>query len=331
MVNRPGVFIVGAGQMGCEIAACHMLHGYEVFVTDKDKKVLSAVFERIHQLAGRPVEHVHLCEENTPPSWVSLVLECITEEARTKQALAALPKNGAIWTSNTSAIPADMISFTNPKFCVFHFCHPVLLRNMIEVIPSKATSQETVMTLCDHAMKVGKTPVIEKGGISLLNRILFAYFQGAGELLQAGLTIGQIESISKIVGMGIGPFTFADEIGLATLWRAGYYLQQCFPMNRSNPLTQIIIKLAAGGQTGRRVGRGFYVYGKRKVVNPKILEILPQVEIQRPIRFNAPDFLFKRVRQEVMKILGEHLIPLVDMKIILRDGLDFPLSLIGKN
>ena len=82
-----------------------------------------------------------------------LVLESIVEKRSAKQAFYAQIKphltDRTILATNTSTIPVARLAMglADPgRFCGMHFCHPVRLRPLVEVIPGPTTSAETVAT-----------------------------------------------------------------------------------------------------------------------------------------------------------------------------------------
>ena len=89
----------------------------------------------------------------------------------------------AILATNTSTIPVARLAagLAAPgRFCGLHFCHPVRLRPLVEVIPGPATSPETVAAVVAHASSLGKLPLVVADGPGfVVNRLLLTYLNEA--------------------------------------------------------------------------------------------------------------------------------------------------------
>jgi 3-hydroxyacyl-CoA dehydrogenase len=238
---------------------------------------------------GTSVDLLEVTSDEDRLAACDLILETVVEDATVKRwvygqwepRLAA----GAILASNTSTIPIGELAAelkTPGRFCGIHFCHPVRINPLIEIIPGPRTAAETVATAVGYARSLRKMPiVVEDGPGFLVNRLLLRYTDEAVQLLMDGAGIEQIDRVTTSFGMAMGPFRILDEIGLDTSLAAGKVLLAAFP-DRVAPLP-ILPLLVKRKQLGQKSGGGFYRYErttpegpfeKSLGVNPEALEII---------------------------------------------------------
>ena len=147
------VGIVGAGVMGAAIAREHAARGYSVVLCDTDPEALrkaesarSTGFSRndaqilaATESRSADIRYTHSLADL---AGCDLILESISEKRPAKQSLynqlAPLLAKGTLLATNTSAIPITRLASGLPapdRFCGMHFCHPVRLRPLVELIP----------------------------------------------------------------------------------------------------------------------------------------------------------------------------------------------------
>lgn len=79
-------------------------------------------------------------------------------------------------------------------------------------------------------------------------------------LVQAGVPPEAIDSAMKSFGMPVGPCTLADEVGLDTSYHVLETMIKALGDRMLGPNNEGIKAAVAAGYTGRKGGRGFYVY-----------------------------------------------------------------------
>ncbi len=218
-----------------------------------------------------------------------LILETIVEDPAAKQEVYRRlePRQAAasMLATNTSTIPIGALAaeLARPeRFCGIHYCHPVYVNPLIEIIPGPRTAADTVAAAVDYAKMIGKMPlVVEDGPGFLVNRLLLRYTDEAVHLLMDGASIEAIDRTATDFGMAMGPFRILDEIGLDTSLSAGRVLLNAFP-DRVTPLP-ILPLLVKRKQLGQKSGAGFYRYERTTLdgpfekslgPNPEALEII---------------------------------------------------------
>jgi 3-hydroxyacyl-CoA dehydrogenase/enoyl-CoA hydratase/3-hydroxybutyryl-CoA epimerase len=209
-----------------------------------------------------------------------IVIEAVVEEMSVKKKVfkelgEAAPR--AVLCTNTSALSVtEMAKETkDPSRVVgLHFFNPVHRMPLVEIIRTELTSPETMATALNLVKRLGKTPILVKDSRGfLVNRVLLAYVNEAGRLLEE---TGELENIDKAVaafGMPMGPFELSDEVGLDVGIKVLHILEEAFG-ERFKP-GKLFEEVYRKKWFGKKTGRGFYLHEKKRRVNPGILSLLP--------------------------------------------------------
>jgi len=341
------VGVVGAGIMGTAIAIEHAVHSIPVVLMDKDPEALrraaatAAVELAMAQRCGGrvlPQQPITYTLDDADLGGCDLVLESIAEKRPAKQALFAHIKprlaDRAILATNTSTIPIARLAagMAAPgQFCGLHFCHPVRLRPLVEVIPGPATSPETVAAVVAHASLLGKLPLVVADGPGfVVNRLLLAYLNEALTMVTAGVPIQQIDAAMVEFGMPLGPLELLDEIGLDTALQGGMVVAEVFAERSGG--SELLVRLVKAGQYGMKSGAGFYRYPEKAVPPPVsriVLELRPSgapsaKELANPAAI--AEYLLGPMIAEGVRMLAEKKVAApwqIDLAMIF--GLGFPL------
>jgi 3-hydroxybutyryl-CoA dehydrogenase len=143
-----------------------------------------------------------------------------------------------------------------------HFMNPVPLMELVEIVRGVTTSDQTVESVRDLSVALGKTPVVVQdypGFVS--NRVLMPMINEAVYCLMEG--VADKEAIDTVMKLGMahpmGPLKLADLIGLDVCLSIMEVLHQGFgdPKYRPCPLLR---NMVAAGKLGRKSGEGFYSY-----------------------------------------------------------------------
>ena len=106
----------------------------------------------------------------------------------------------------------------------------------------------------------------------LVNRILLAYINEAGRVLDEGGTIEAIDRYTTRFGMPMGPFTLSDEVGLDVGVKVLHVLEAGLG-SRFKPV-KVFDEVLTKKLLGKKTGKGFYIHGKERVVNPEVQELI---------------------------------------------------------
>lgn len=210
-----------------------------------------------------------------------LVIEAIVEDEKIKKNTykileEKLSPNGIIAT-NTSSISIEKLSSeikNKENFLGVHFFNPVNLMPLVEIIPTKQTSQETINKVKELLIKCGKTPIVvgDCAGF-IVNRILLPYLNEAAFILQEGSDIQTIDKTIKNFGMPMGPFSLADSVGIDIGYKVAKILNESY--DERMPISPLIKDIYERNFLGVKTNEGFYKYTKKqKTVNEKVTSLL---------------------------------------------------------
>jgi 3-hydroxyacyl-CoA dehydrogenase/enoyl-CoA hydratase/3-hydroxybutyryl-CoA epimerase len=131
---------------------------------------------------------------------------------------------------------------------------------LVEVIPGKKTSEETIQTVVSFTESLRKIPVrVGECAGFLVNRLLMPYLNEAAFCLQEQVAgIGEIDSEMVRFGMPMGPCTLVDNLGLDVCYDVVQTLLSAYG-ERMKPaeLWQEIYQIK---RFGKKSGAGFYNY-----------------------------------------------------------------------
>lgn len=209
------------------------------------------------------------------------IIEAIIEDEKTKKETYKELENvigeNTIIATNTSSISIEKLSDeikNKENFLGVHFFNPVNLMPLVEVIPTKHTSKQTINKVCEMLINSGKTPIIvgDCAGF-IVNRILLPYLNEAAFILEQGSKIERIDSIIKDFGMPMGPFTLADTVGIDIGYKVANILNEAYKDRM--PIASIIEKMYEKNLLGVKTKEGFYEYtGRDKYPNSHVTSML---------------------------------------------------------
>ncbi len=272
--------VIGAGRMGSGIAYWISTRGIGTTLQDISPDALAHGMKTITGLyadaekhhvfskteAARGLDLVRPATGSVPLENCDLIIEAAVEELSIKRKifadLSARCRPDTILATNTSALPIHELSssVTRPERLVgLHFFNPVHRMQLVEVVRTEETSDETLATAVAFVRKIGKLPVVvgDSPGF-LVNRILMPYLVEAASMFEQGGDPEEIDKAMLDFGMPMGPLRLLDEVGLDVAMHVAETLAAAFPTRMAVP--QVVAKLLESGHTGRKGGSGFYVY-----------------------------------------------------------------------
>ncbi|KRF49420.1 3-hydroxyacyl-CoA dehydrogenase family protein [Peribacillus frigoritolerans] len=294
MANKQiqSITVIGAGQMGHQIAMLAALGGYETILQDVHENALNAAKEKLDVILTKWVQKGKLSEDRKlaafsrlqyttdlekAASGADLIIEAVVEKLDVKQEVFAkleeLAPAETIFATNSSTIVNSLIaSVTNrpDKFINMHFFFPPLVMDCVEVVMSDQTSEETAKLAMEVTENMNRTGVLLRKEISgfVANRILGALQREALYLYEEGIVdYKDIDLICrKALGHPIGPFELMDLSGIDV----GYFvMQQRFNEtgNQEDKPNACIEEKVNKGHLGRKTGKGWYDYPNQGVKN----------------------------------------------------------------
>jgi 3-hydroxybutyryl-CoA dehydrogenase len=276
--------IVGAGQMGSGIAQVGAQTGLQVRLLDAQASLAERSFVGIQKQLDSRVAKGKLSAEERDATLARIttgaehnlladcdfVVEAATENAGLKCALFEsidkVLQPHAVLATNTSALPITKLAAATQRpdrVIGMHFMNPAPVMRLVEIIRGLQTSDETVATARELAIRMGKD-VIGANDMPgfIVNRMLIPFLNEACFALQEGLSTP--EDIDRGAKLGLnhpmGPLELADLIGLDTVLYMAEVLHREFGDDKYRPPT-ILRNHVSAGWLGRKTGRGFYKYG----------------------------------------------------------------------
>jgi 3-hydroxybutyryl-CoA dehydrogenase len=277
------VGVVGCGLMGGGIAQTCAQSGYETIVREVNQELLDKGMARINSAwemlvskgkitQGQADEYrsrlhgtLNLEEFADCDLVIEAVIENMEEKLRLFPALDRITKPEALLLTNTSSLNVTQMGAVTKrpdKICGLHFFNPAPVMKLVEVVRTISTSEETIGTVKQFAISLGKTPVLAKDTAGfIVNFLLIPYMLAAIRMLENGMaTRDDIDTAMKLgCGYPMGPFTLLDYVGLdTTLWAAeAIYEEYKDPLYAPPPLLR---RMVLSGMYGRKSGKGFYEY-----------------------------------------------------------------------
>jgi 3-hydroxybutyryl-CoA dehydrogenase len=204
-----------------------------------------------------------------------LIIEAVVEDLKVKNemfgSLDRICPERTIFASNTSSLTIMAMAASTKRldrFCGMHFFNPVPVMQLVEIVKTIATSQETINTCFEFARSLKKTPILAKDNSGfIVNLLLIPYLLDAIRALENG--VASIEDIDTGMRLGcnhpMGPLTLLDFVGLDTTYNISNIMFEEYREKRYAP-PPLLRKMVLAGYYGRKSGRGFYDYSGEKPV-----------------------------------------------------------------
>lgn len=279
------VCVVGAGNMGHQIALSAAIAGYTVKCTDISQEMLDKAenFARTYlpervakgrltqEVADQALKNISFTSSlEEAAKDADLVIEAAVEKLDIKRQLFAqldeiCPPHTLLTTNSSYIVSSKIVDVTKrpDKVCNLHFFNPALVMKLVEVVKGPHTSEDTVQTLMDFCEKLAKIPVLLKKEIYgfVVNRILTALRTEALFLLDMGIaTHEEIDTaVTLALGHPMGPFRLMDLTGIDLTYYVNMERFQETGDPRFRPSPTIVEKYVKG-EWGRKTGKGFYNY-----------------------------------------------------------------------
>ncbi|MGB3483829.1 MAG: 3-hydroxyacyl-CoA dehydrogenase family protein [Mycobacterium sp.] len=275
------VGVVGGGRMGAGIAHAFLAAGCSVTVREADPGSAEAAFARVTRSVQAAVDRGTITE--TPDAVTDrlavvtdiaaladrdLVVEAVPEITELKaDVLATVEKvvgPRCALASNTSSLSIDTLAgaLAAPgRFLGLHFFNPVPASELVEIVIGTRTDPALAATAVDWVTALGKNAVTVRDSPGFAtSRLGVVIALEAMRMLEEG--VASAEDIDLAMKLGykhpVGPLALTDIVGLDVRLDIARHLAATLGPRFEPPA--ILADLVARGHTGRKSGRGFYVY-----------------------------------------------------------------------
>jgi 3-hydroxybutyryl-CoA dehydrogenase len=268
--------------MGHGIAYVSLLAGYDVILSDVSADTLERA--RAHVgialdsgvMRGKVSEQMRLealarlllvgdierAVENA-----SVVIEAVPELLNLKQTIfrhvAVSAPADALLATNTSSLSISTIASVTqvPERVVgMHFFNPVAAMKLVEIVRGDLTSPDTIDRARTFAHLIGKTTIVvgDSPGFAT-SRLGVVLGLEAMRMLEQG--VASAADIDAAMELGynhpVGPLKLTDIVGLDVRLAVADHLHESLG-DSTYAAPDILRRLVAAGQLGKKTGRGFY-------------------------------------------------------------------------
>ncbi|WP_317889478.1 3-hydroxyacyl-CoA dehydrogenase family protein [Geobacillus zalihae] len=213
---------------------------------------------------GHIWSHIHGSTNLGDGKDVNFVIEAVPEKLSLKQEvfreLDQVIQGNAILASNTSSLSISAIGSVTQrpdKVVGMHFFSPVPLMNLLEIVRSLKTSEETVELAKSIGKRLGKEIIIARDYPGfIVNRILVPMLNEAAYLVMEGYTP---EEVDRGMALGanhpIGPLRLADYVGIDVLLNTMESLYEGFNDSKYRPCP-LLKRMVEAGLLGKKSRKG---------------------------------------------------------------------------
>jgi len=279
------VGVVGCGFMGSGIVQVCAQSGYQVVVSETNDELLNKGIASIDYYLTRGVEKGRIFQQDKDSalgrirgttnikdfSDCNLIIEAVPEDMDLKKRVfAELNKiclRRVILATNTSClsiIDLAMVTSKPDKVLGMHFCSPVPVNRLLEIVKTVATSDDTLEIGKRFGESLGKTVIVAKDTPGFIfNRLLISWQLNAVRMLEAGIaTRDDIDNSMKLgLNYPIGPLALCDFNGIDVVYMVARAMYEETKDQQYAPPV-LMKRMLAAGWLGRKTGKGFYEYNK---------------------------------------------------------------------
>ncbi|MBM3416973.1 MAG: 3-hydroxyacyl-CoA dehydrogenase/enoyl-CoA hydratase family protein [Bacteroidetes bacterium] len=244
MKNIRTVGVVGAGTMGAALAQKFAQEGFDVMLADKTKNIVEKGLNNIRLTLEDGIEKNVFTSQQVDSFLFRLkgtdslsdlkacdiVIEAIFENLQAKKGLFKLLSEivlkDCIVATNTSSFSVTELatSIVYPeRFIGLHFFYHAAKNRLVEIIPGRKTSSETLEVARLFCVLAGKDAIdcTDSYGFAV-NRFFVPWLNESAKLLQEGVaTKSEIDFVCmKVFGIGMGPFALMNATGVSIAYHS---------------------------------------------------------------------------------------------------------------
>ena len=293
--------VIGGGTMGAGITVAALNASFEVVMIERDEESLKKGSHNVEKVYDRQISKGRMSHEEKHdimaryfPSTefsdieqVDLVIEAVFEEMEVKKEvfrqLDQHAKPGAVLASNTSYLNIDEIASCTSRptdVLGLHFFSPANIMKLLEIVIPAQVEKDVVATGLALAKRMGKVSVRAGNSDGFIgNRILGAYADAAGHMMEDGASPYQIDAAVREFGYPIGPFQMFDLAGGDIGW--ANRKRKADARDPGKRYVHVADRLCEKGWFGQKTGRGYYLYEEGSRIGNEDPEVLGIIDEER--------------------------------------------------
>ena len=309
--------ILGAGMMGAGLAFVCAQRGYDVVLKDISQASLDRGLAHCNEQAGKK-RHLSQGQRdellgritgtlaNEDLSGCDLVIEAVFEDVglkhRVTREIEPHLAAGAVWASNTSALPITDLaeaSIRPKQFIGLHFFSPVEAMPLLEVIVSEQTDDDTLARCLAFTRNIRKTAIVVNDGYGFYTtRFFSAYIMEALQLVAEGHDPVLVEWAARSAGMVVSPLKVFDEVSLGLAIHGIEMREKYEDRKIDDPGIRLVRKMVELGRTGKKDGQGFYDWSQRpRKVWPGLKDLAESTPTETGVDYIAERLMLAQVVQ----------------------------------
>ena len=316
------VGIIGGGTMGSGIATAFLSSGFKVVLIEQNDDSLSLGKERIENNFASNVKRGRMSQSQTDSflndlktstNYASLndcdlVIEAVFENMDVKKTIFKqfdqMCKASCILATNTSYLDINEIASVvkNPSRVIgMHFFSPANIMKLLEVVQTKDSSEQALVTAMTVAKKLGKISVLVSVCFGFAgNRMYTRYGREVQQMLLEGAKVSQVDNALTGWGMAMGQLAVGDMSGIDI----GYHARSSAPSPEYDKgyfkPSELMYEL---GRYGRKAGKGYYQYdGNGKGSNDPLVDEIIAKEAEN-LGFEQKEFNDDEISQRALLAL----------------------------